>query len=128
LGTVEGRIDHLALDAKRERLFVAELGNDTVAVVSLTDRKIVDIINNLKEPQGVWYSGSSDTLYVANGGDGAVGIYAGVDYTLQQRLDLKDDADNIRVDTNANQIFVGYGGGAIAISIRQPASKSETSR
>jgi hypothetical protein len=31
LGTVEGRIDHMALDAKRERLFAAELGNDTVA-------------------------------------------------------------------------------------------------
>jgi hypothetical protein len=28
LGAVEGRIDHMAFDAKRERLFVAELGND----------------------------------------------------------------------------------------------------
>ena len=27
---VKGRIDHLAFDAKRRRLFVAALGNDTV--------------------------------------------------------------------------------------------------
>lgn len=30
LGDVRGRIDHLAVDLKRERLFVAELGNDSV--------------------------------------------------------------------------------------------------
>jgi hypothetical protein len=115
LGTVEGRIDHMALDAKRGRLFVAELGNDTVAVVSLSDRKVIHVINGLKEPQGVGYLASNDTLYVANGGDGTVRMYSGADYSLRGQLDLKDDADNIRVDANANQIFVGYGSGAIAI-------------
>ena len=48
-------------------------------------------------------------------GDGSVGMYVGADYTRQRQLDLKQDADNIRVDTNTNQIFVGYGSGAIAI-------------
>jgi len=115
LGTVEGRIDHMALDAKRERLFVAELGNDTVAVVSLPDRKVIHVIDNLKEPQGVGYLASNDTLYVANGGNGIVRMYAGADYSLREQLDLKDDADNIRVDTNSNQVFVGYGSGAIAV-------------
>jgi DNA-binding beta-propeller fold protein YncE len=115
LGTVEGRIDHMALDVKREHLFVAELGNDTVAIVSVADRKVVRVIDHLKEPQGVGYLQSSDTLYVANGGDGSVGMYVGADYAHQRRLDLKEDADNIRVDANTNQVFVGYGSGAIAI-------------
>ena len=115
LGTIEGRIDHMALDTKRESLFVAELGNDTVAVVSLPDRKVIRVIDNLKEPQGVGYLPSHDTLYIANGGDGTVGMYDGAGYTLRRRLDLKDDADNVRVDTSANQIFVGYGSGAIAV-------------
>jgi hypothetical protein len=115
LGAVEGRIDHMAFDAKRERLFVAELGNDTVAVVTLPDRKVIYIIDNLKEPQGIGYLGSSDTLYIANGGDGTVGTYDGDNYRLRGRLDLKDDADNIRVDTNTNQVFVGYGSGAVAV-------------
>jgi hypothetical protein len=115
LGTVEGRIDHMALDAKRGRLFVAELGNNTVAVVSLSDRRVIHVIDGLKEPQGVGYLASNDTLYVANGGDGTLLMYAGADYALTGRLDLRDDADNIRVDENTNQIFVGYGGGAIAL-------------
>jgi hypothetical protein len=35
LGRVGGRIDHMAIDIKRQRLFVAELGNDSVGVVDL---------------------------------------------------------------------------------------------
>jgi hypothetical protein len=53
-------------------------------------------------------------VYIANGGDGTVGIYNGADYSLRQRLDLRDDADNVRIDKNANQILIGYGGGGIA--------------
>jgi len=34
LGDVRGRIDHMAVDLKRQRLFVAELGNDSVGIVS----------------------------------------------------------------------------------------------
>jgi hypothetical protein len=30
LGEVTGRIDHLSIDMKRQRLFVAELGNNTL--------------------------------------------------------------------------------------------------
>ena len=35
LGDVSGRIDHMALDRARGRLFVAELGNDSLGVVDL---------------------------------------------------------------------------------------------
>ena len=35
LGEVSGRIDHLGIDLQRQRLFVAELGNDSVGVVDL---------------------------------------------------------------------------------------------
>src|ERR1700744_5497829 len=35
LGKVSGRIDHLAIDAQRHRLFMAELGNNSVGIVDL---------------------------------------------------------------------------------------------
>src|SRR5258705_5979857 len=44
LGDVHGRIDHMAVDLKRQRLFVAELGNDSVGVVDLTNRKLLQTI------------------------------------------------------------------------------------
>src|ERR1700736_3556247 len=65
LGSVRGRIDHMAIDLDRHRLFVAELGNDSVGVVDLDARKVVHQLGGLKEPQGVGYLPSSDTLFVA---------------------------------------------------------------
>ena len=115
LGEVRGRIDHMAVDLKRQRLFVAELGNDSLGVVDLANRKLIRTITGLKEPQGVGYEPSTDMLYVANAGDGSVRLFEGSDYNSAGRIELGSDADNIRVDAAAKQIFVGYGSGALAI-------------
>src|SRR5262245_49248043 len=66
LGDVAGRIDHLAVDLSRQRLFVAELGNDSVAVVDLNARNVRHIIAGLKAPQGIGYLPSSDMVFVAS--------------------------------------------------------------
>jgi DNA-binding beta-propeller fold protein YncE len=115
LGDVRGRIDHMAIDLPRRRLFVVELGNDTVGVVDLNERKVLHVIAGLKEPQGVGYVPSSDTIFVANAGDGSVPLFRGVDYGAAGRIDLGDDADNVRVDTTSNQVLIGYGNGALAV-------------
>src|SRR5438105_13419705 len=39
LGDVKGRIDHLAVDAARQRLYIAELGKDSVGFVEVKARK-----------------------------------------------------------------------------------------
>src|SRR5258706_3817511 len=111
---VKGRIDHMALDPLRNRLFVAELENNSVGIVDLKERKLVHVITGLSEPQGVGYEPSSDTLYVANGGDGSVRLFRGADYAETGRIDLGDDADNVRIDPDTKHVLVGYGAGAIA--------------
>jgi YVTN family beta-propeller protein len=93
LGDVSGRIDHLAIDLPRRRLFVAELGNNTVGVVDLNERKVVHVIAGLKEPQGVGYLPSTDTLFVANAGDGSALLFRGADYQTAGPIELGDDAD-----------------------------------
>jgi len=123
LGNVHGRIDHMAVDLKRQRLFVAELGNDTVGVVDLANRKLLQTIAGLKEPQGVGYEPSTDTLYVANAGDGSVRLFEGNEYKPKGQIELGSDADNVRIDAAANRIFVGYGSGALAVI--DPASRSK---
>src|SRR6266581_3199792 len=90
LGDVSGRIDHLAIDLSHNRLFVAELGNDTVAVVDLVERKVRHVITGLREPQGVGYVPSNDTLYVANAVDGAVLLFRGEPLAAAGRIDLGD--------------------------------------
>lgn len=115
LGDVRGRIDHLAIDLARQRLFVAELGNNSVGVVDLKDQKVLHRISGLKEPQGVGYLPSTDTLYVAIGGDGSLRLFQGPSYTANDRIDLGNDADNVRVDQSSQHVVVGYGDGALAV-------------
>src|SRR5204863_1035487 len=98
LGDVRGRIDHMAADIDRRRLFVAELGNNTVGIVDVGQAKILQVLGGLKEPQGVGYLPSTDTLYVANGGDGSLRLFQGPNYVAKGRIDFGNDADNIRVD------------------------------
>jgi hypothetical protein len=53
LGAVRGRIDHFAFDPTRQRLFVAELGNDSVGVIDLKGRSLARRLTGLGEPQGL---------------------------------------------------------------------------
>src|SRR5438874_3086439 len=115
LGAVSGRIDHLAVDLKRQRLYVAELGNDTIGVVNLATRKMQSTMFGPKEPQGIAYEPSTDTVYVAHAADGSVRMLRAEDLTLVRRIDLANDADNIRIDAAHKQVLVGYGKGAIAV-------------
>jgi YVTN family beta-propeller protein len=122
LGEVRGRIDHFAVDHARQRLFVAELGNNSVGIVDLKDRKTIRTIGGLSEPQGVAYVPSTDTLYVANARDGSVRLFRGDDLAPAGRIDLGEDADNIRVDERQNRVIVGYGG---ALAIIDPQRRSK---
>ena len=115
LGDVKGRIDHLAIDVAHRRLFVAELGNDTVGVVDIDGRKVVRRLEGFDEPQGVAYFSQTDTLYVANGGDGVLSAFRGTQLEPVGKLDLGDDADNIRIDRDQRRVYVGTGSGNLTI-------------
>ena len=115
LGDIHGRIDHLAVDPGRQRLYVAELGNDSIGVVDLKADKVIRTLSGFHAPQGVAYVRSTDTVYVASAGDGSVRLFQGPDLTPVGNITLGSDADNVRVDEQAHRVFVGYGDGAIAV-------------
>jgi DNA-binding beta-propeller fold protein YncE len=124
LGQVNGRIDHLGVDLNRRRLFVAELGNNTLGVVDLAAGRTTHTIGGFNEPQGVAYAPFADSVYVANGGDGSVRVLRGEDLAPVGRIELGSDADNVRVDFPRQRVLVGYGKGALAII--DPASRAKT--
>jgi len=115
LGQVSGRIDHLGIDAERQRLLVAELGNNSLGVVDLGAGKVLRRITGLSEPQGVAHAPFADSVFVANAGDGSVRVLRGEDLTSIARIELGDDADNVRIDTARNRVLAGYGKGALAV-------------
>jgi DNA-binding beta-propeller fold protein YncE len=109
---VKGRIDHLAVDTARRRLFVAALGNDTVEVLDLEHGRREKSLPGFREPQGIGYAASEDRLYVANSG-GGVAVLDGASFSLVKRIEPLDDADNVRYDARAGTVIVGYGAGAL---------------
>jgi YVTN family beta-propeller protein len=54
-------------------------------------------------------------VYVANGGDGSVRIFRGVDFAPIGQIELGADADNVRVDPATRRVYVGHGSGALAV-------------
>ncbi len=112
---VEGRIDHFALDASGERLFVCALGNNTVEVLDLRKGERIHSITGLGAPQGIVYIPELDRLFVANDKGGIFKIYDGKSLQQITELNFEDDADNVRYDEGAKRIYVGFGSGGIAI-------------
>lgn len=115
LGTVQGRIDHLTVDLRRRRLYVAELGNDSVGVVDLEGRVSLPALTQLDEPQGVLFVAATDELYVANGGDGSIRVFKGEDLAPVTKIELGNDADNLRLAPMAGHVLAGYGSGGLAV-------------
>src|SRR3984893_15150887 len=107
--SVAGRIDHFSADAKRKRLFVSALGNNTVEVIDVFAGRVVHSIKGLAEPQGPLYVPAVDKLYVANAEDGKVKVYDGATYTLRKTLDFGKDPDNMRYDEASKTVFMGFG-------------------
>lgn len=112
---VEGRIDHMVLDATGERLVVAALENGSVEVVELKGGAIVHRFVKLAEPQGVGILPKTGRFAVACGGDGTLRLFDGTTYEAAEKLDLGADADNVRVEAGTGRLLVGYGGGGLAI-------------
>src|SRR5262249_11104701 len=95
LGEVRCRIYHLGIEANRQRLLVAELGNNSLGVVDIAAGKVLRRIAGLSEPQGVASVPFADSVFVANAGDGSVRVLRGEDLTPIGRIELGDDADNV---------------------------------
>src|SRR5580765_4529489 len=115
LRNVEGRIDHMAVDLKGERLFIATLGNNTVEIVDLRAGKHMETITGLHEPQGVGFVPEFNKIFVANAQSGACEVFDGSSFKRIKRIKLSDDADNIRYDAAARRVYVGYGSGGLGI-------------
>jgi DNA-binding beta-propeller fold protein YncE len=71
LAKVQGRMDHMGVDLKGQRLFVTAIDNRTVEVIDLQSGKQVHTIADVDRPQAAYYDAPTNRLFVPCGGDGA---------------------------------------------------------
>src|SRR5215213_2025584 len=114
LPRVQGRIDHLAIDRDGQRAFVAALGNNSVEVVDLRANAHVKSLAGFREPQGIAVLAGLKMVAIANGEGEGIRLLSTDDYEPTQSVRLGDDADNVRYDSSARRVYVGYGAGALA--------------
>jgi DNA-binding beta-propeller fold protein YncE len=123
---VAGRLDHFTTDAKRRRLFVSALGNNTVEVIDVFAGRVIHSIKGLAQPQGPLYVPGVDKLYVANAEDGKVRVYDGATYTLRKTIDFGEDPYNLRYDEGSKTVFVGFGEEDGGIAMVDPKTDART--
>jgi DNA-binding beta-propeller fold protein YncE len=115
LPNVTGRIDHMAVDVKGQRLFVAAFGNNSLEVVDLRAGKLIRSITGFSEPQGVAYVDRLNRIIVTNGGDGTCRLLDGNSFQDLITTKLGDDADNVRYYPGLKPVYVAYGRGGLSI-------------
>jgi DNA-binding beta-propeller fold protein YncE len=113
---VEGRFDHMGVDAKSNRVFAAVYGNDSVEVLDVARGKRIQSIHaGFIKPQMGVYLPELNRIVVSNEGDGSCKIFDGDTYKLIDSVKFPDDADQLRYDPTTKRVYVGYGDGGIGV-------------
>jgi DNA-binding beta-propeller fold protein YncE len=103
-----GKLDHLIVDSKGERLFQANKVNNTLDIVDLKAGKLVKQITGQGGIQGLAYAADLDRLFAALGTGGYCNVFEGKDYRLLKTVKFMDDADNIRYHLRTHCVYVAH--------------------
>jgi hypothetical protein len=107
---VKGRLDHVDVDVKGKRLFVAGLENGTLEVVDVQGGKWMRSIPGFKKPQGVLYIPELNKLFVASGDDGMIRVFRGDSLELLDSIHLERGPNRVVYEPKSKLVYVGYGG------------------
>ena len=110
-----GNLDHLAIDAKRGRLFVANKANNTLDVVDLQAGKLLEQKPNQTAIQGIAYAPDLDRVFVGLGSNGLCNVFDGNSYKILKTIKFKDDADNVRYNPNTHLVYVAHAEKALGV-------------
>ena len=91
LPNVKGRLDHMDVDVKGKRLFVAGLENGTFEVVDLEAGKWLCSIAGFKKAQGALFIPELNKLFLASGDDGMLAQAGADSRTVDAHLSKADD-------------------------------------
>ena len=107
---VPGRLDHMAIDLEKKRLFVAAVANGTIEVLDLDAGKLINSIPGIKDAQdALFLGGDFNKLYVSSL-DGTLRIFQGETFRLVQALKLEPDPNRLLYDPATDLVYFGYGG------------------
>jgi DNA-binding beta-propeller fold protein YncE len=123
-----GGLDHLGVDAKRGRLFVANTAGGSLDIVDLKAGKLLKQIPGQDRIRGIAYSPETDRVFVGNGTRGVCNTFDGESYELVKSVPLGTDADNVRYNPRTGRIYVVHADTELSVidtrdySLRSPVA------
>lgn len=108
---IQGRFDHLGLDAAGGRLFLDAESAHAVLVLDLHTGKLLHTITGIGIPHAVLDRRGNNRLFVTDGGAGEVRVYNATTYAPEGVIPLKLDSDSIAFDPATHRLYVVNGGG-----------------
>lgn len=107
---INGRLDHMAVDLEKKRLFLAAVANGTLEVIDLGAGKVINSLTGFKDTQdALFLGGHFNKLYVSSL-DGTLRIFQGESFRLIQALKLEPDPNRLLYDPATDLLYFGYGG------------------
>jgi hypothetical protein len=107
-GRPEKKLDHMAIDTRRDRLFVANMANRTLDIIDLKKGKLLKSIPGQKGIQGATYAPELDRIFVGLGVGGYCNAFDGKNYALLKSLPFPTDSDNVCYDPRTGMVYVAH--------------------
>src|SRR5215469_6013958 len=106
---IEGDLDHLAIDAAGQRLFVAAEDNGTLRVIDLKTGKLERTVKGFKNPHSILYLPEQSELYIADGSN-AIQLLDSKTFAVKRTIPTTPGADSIGVDRKNHLLYAVTGG------------------
>ncbi len=121
-----GNLDHVALDAKRDRLLVANKCNDTLDVVDLKTGALIKQVSNQTGIQGIAVAADLDRIFVGLDTNGLCNILDAESYKIVKTLNFSDDADNVVYNPKTHLTYIAHAVSSLGvINARSGSKKTE---
>jgi hypothetical protein len=101
-----GKFDHLALDAKRDRLLLAHKANNTLEVVDLKAGRLLRQIADQGGISGLVWAADADRIFAGLSAK-KCNVFDAESGRLLQSIAFSDEADNVCYDPRTRHVFVG---------------------
>lgn len=107
---VDGRVDKVAFEPVKYRVFVAATRSNAVYALNLSDHTVAQKFADLPEARGVVWLPTAQRIVVTCGGDGSTHIFKlgtaedKTPYVFERRIALEGEADGLIVDADSAEI------------------------
>jgi DNA-binding beta-propeller fold protein YncE len=106
---ISGDVDHMAIDAAGQRLFLAAEDNGTLRVIDLRTHKLERTVKGFHTPHSILYLPEANELYITDGSK-AIQVLDGNTFQVRKTIATTPGADSIGIDRENHLLYAVSGG------------------